>query len=112
MIDGPSKVPGQWKGRTDTNRKAVFNSSGVLETLPSGLGEKIRNKTINKAEFTNIIDSHKTQGNLSEVKKGDYVIVRVDDVSNRTLFCTPVAKSSMSEFFYSTNKNPFFTLAE
>jgi len=111
LIDGQSKVPGQWKGRTDTNRKAVFNSSGILEKLPDGISDKIRNNTISGNEFTEMINNHKTQAsNISEVQKGDYVIVRVDDVSNRTLFCTPVAKSNMTEFFYSTKKNPFFTL--
>ena len=111
LVEGNTKYPGQLKGRTDTNRIAVFDSTAkVPEKIPYSIGEMIRNNSIKKEEFDNRIKDLKTNGEVSSIQKGDYVIVRCDDHSSRTLFCTPIAKATLSDFTYFANKRPFFVL--
>ena len=110
LVEGPARGVGQWKGRTDTNRIAVFDTKNIAEKVPVELYEKIRSKQIKKSEFDNLIDKELISEKSQSIEKGDYILVRVDNVTNKTLLCTPVAHTNMNEFFYSTQKKPFFTL--
>ena len=41
------------------------------------------------------------------INKGDYVIAKVKETTNRTLICEPLAKSNIKDFFSMSNKNPY-----
>jgi len=83
-------------GRTDTNKLCIFENEKVASEIPKYLRERAINETT-------AINS-----NLTELKKGEYAVVRVDDCSNNTLYCTGIAYAkSLKEFFEFSEGKPF-----
>jgi tRNA A37 methylthiotransferase MiaB len=88
-------------GRTDTNKLCIFNNEKVYSEIPNFIKEKFSDINLNDECI-----------NKSELKKGDYAIVRVDDCSNNTLFCSGVAYvKSMKQFFEISEGKPFIELS-
>lgn len=92
LIDGPGKKPGQLKGRTDTYRSVIFDGSNKVPVLKS----KHLFKDLQSCE------------EKTEVKKGDYVIVKINSCSSNTLFATPLCKTGFKTFFELSKDRPFF----
>ncbi|GHP03087.1 hypothetical protein PPROV_000184200 [Pycnococcus provasolii] len=68
VVEGPGRDPGQMRGRTDTNRVAVWNSSAVL------------------------LDDAGDTADASVLRPGDFVACRVLRAEMRTLFVEPLAR--------------------
>lgn len=92
LIDGPGKKPGQLKGRTDTYRPVIFDASNKIPVMTS------------KREFNDL----EACEHRAEVKKGDYVIVKIDSCTSNTLFGQPLCKTDFKTFFEISNSRPFF----
>ena len=92
LVEGPGKKPGQLKGRTDTYRQVVFEVEAGIPFLES------------KSSFGDISQNKSS----SEVTKGDYVIVKIDNCTSNTLFGKPVCKTDFRTFFELSKDRPFF----
>ncbi len=84
-------------GRTDTNKLCKFDNVKVLGDIPKNLD----------GDFCSFeFDSCK-----EEIGKGDYVIARIDDCSNNTLYATAICKvKRMSDFFIRSENHPYIFL--
>ena len=94
LVDGTGKKPQQLKGKTDTYRTVVFESSGKAKQVRS-----LRD-----------IRSPADQQTEADVNKGDYVLVRVASCSPTTLKADLVGKIEMARFFELSGGAPFFAL--
>lgn len=101
LVDSSGKKEGQLKGKTDTYRSVLFS-------LQTGRTVKIEGKESFRqaCQQTEGWESH---FETEEVKKGDYVIVKIDRVSSNSLFGTAIGKVSFNGFFEISNGNHFFT---
>lgn len=93
LVDGEGKRENQIKGKTDTYRTSIMDIKETPKKLSS------------KSDFANL-------HNLStreSVGKGDYIIGKVREVSNNTLFMDPVCKVDFKTFFELSDSKPFFT---
>ena len=89
----------------------MFNiGKGIVEKIPQKIQESIRNKVINRVQLDEEISKIRDHTNVQQVTKGDYIVVRVDNFTNKTLFCTPIAKTNISDFSYISKKSPYFNL--
>ncbi len=96
LVDGPGKKPNQLKGKTDTYRTTLFDCSAQ-----AGLIRSLRD-----------VRQPEAAADRGEVKKGDYVLVKVTDCSPTSLKGQLVGKVEMNRFFELSAGLPFFTLAE
>jgi MiaB/RimO family radical SAM methylthiotransferase len=84
-------------GRTDTNKLCVFRNDKILSQMPLDL--KYSKIDLSRSE------------NLEEMKIGDYVVVKIDDCSNNTLYATAISKvKRMSDFFIRSENQPYILL--
>ncbi len=87
-------------GRTDTNKLCIFENEKVFSAIPDFLIQRVDS---NESISENL--------NKTDLKKGDYAIVRIDDCSNNTLFCSGVAYvKTIKEFFEVSKGKPFIEL--
>jgi hypothetical protein len=113
-----------WTGRTDTNKRVVFNDVPVLDGLtrseakvlwgsPSAVHSK--NSEEPALEFDPVLHEHmishiqscRARGDLStprslpqiacSIQKGDYIIVKITKASGHTLRGVPIAKVGLIE---------------
>lgn len=102
------------KGRTDTNRSCLVDADTLV--LPK-LGESLK-ELFSKKSHEGVGDSlleeikaaklKSEAANLEGIQKGDFILARVQDVTTKTLFAEPLAKSSISEFFALSRGRPCF----
>jgi tRNA A37 methylthiotransferase MiaB len=95
LVDGVSKRKNdKLMGRTDTNKICIFDN----KTIPSMNGH-----------FSNLSDIYNNTSNTRQIKNGDYIIVKVDNCSNNSLFVTPVSIITNTKKFFELSKgNPCF----
>ena len=83
----------------------VFDSNEILGKIPSNFKENLRQ---NSSSFDLIINTELYKNhNLSTINKGDYIIAKVTGNTTKTLFCSPIAKTTISEFFELSNGKPY-----
>ncbi|KAL4447151.1 hypothetical protein ABPG74_014003 [Tetrahymena malaccensis] len=106
LVEGKGKFENQIRGRTDTNKRVIFNS---LTTCSSDIPEDISHSDEQLKEFLmkQQIEQSINQGEQNKINNGDFILARVDSVSVRSLFCTPIAKCSISQFAKLSKNNPF-----
>jgi len=87
LVEGPSgeKYPGQWKGRTDTNKRVLIKQTD-LEEIDKSFGKK---------------------GEKKEIKRGDYVLTYIEKTTRKSLFGKAVGKMSLREFAGMSGKKAF-----
>lgn len=73
----------------------------VSKKVLSGVGDSL-------AEAIKATQQSTDLANLQKIQKGDFVLVRVKDVSSKTLFAEPLAKSSITEFSTLSRGRPCF----
>lgn len=90
LVEKPSgnKYPGQFKGRTDTNKRVLI----MQEEIP------VLNKDFNQVE-----------GKKKTIGEGDFVLTEIESTSTRSLFGKPIGKMSIMDFAEISKKKPFIS---
>lgn len=91
LVDGNGKKEKQLKGKTDTYRTVVFDGGAKTKAVAS------------KADFMDLENVRKYE----EIRKGDYVMVRIDSCTSTSLMGSVVCKLGMNTFFEISSGNPF-----
>lgn len=79
LVEGPSRRDEKkWMGKTDTFKKAFFDKS----QLPIW-------KSLNQSD----------NGEMKEIQKGDYVVVKVNEAYSKSLICEPLAIMSLQSYY-------------
>jgi MiaB/RimO family radical SAM methylthiotransferase len=86
LVEGLSTKKGGNKliGRTDTNKICVFDNIAIRTSFIEGCSSQ------------------------EVIKSGEYIVVKVNDCSNNTLFTTPMCKITPIKFFELSKGNPYF----
>jgi tRNA A37 methylthiotransferase MiaB len=95
LVEGiDKKTKSKWVGRTDTNKICIF--------------EDVKIPFVSNLNLHHLNPIHQTEKeSIHEIRKADYVIVKIIDVSNNSLFGIPLVKlKSVDGFFSLSNKNP------
>ncbi len=82
LVDSKGKYENQLKGKTDTYRSVIFENDPNTKRIKT------------KNDFRNLHNIGETES----VDKGDYVIGKVKEVSNNTLFMDPICKVDFQTF--------------
>jgi tRNA-N(6)-(isopentenyl)adenosine-37 thiotransferase enzyme MiaB len=103
LLETKGKVGNQLKGRTDTNKMCVIENTTKIPALESIDPFKI-------AREGQVLDLSNDEKATETLQKGDYVLVKVNKASIKTLFCTPIAKvNDVNRFFEISNNKPYLT---
>ena len=97
LVDGVGKKEGQLKGKSDTYRTVVFECPDKIS--------KIRNVS----EYQEVTRGERERSREEEVKKGDYVIVKIDRSTSNTLFGKPICKTDFKTFFELSKGKAYYT---
>jgi tRNA A37 methylthiotransferase MiaB len=99
LVDGVGKKPGQLKGKTDTYRTVIFETS-----------ENEQYKTITGSQSTSSgLIIPKFDESRSKISTGDHVLVEITGCTSGTLFGKPLSKSTFNGFFHLSNNMPFIS---
>jgi tRNA A37 methylthiotransferase MiaB len=80
----------QLTGRTDSNKRCVFDAVPVADGLErAAFGLENRQTASGQAL--------RTDGGVP-LRRGDYAVVRVDEANMRTLFATPLARTTLADW--------------
>jgi len=115
LVEGKGKKANQLFGKTDTNKNVVFFNNEVSNGLTEFL-QQDSNENFIENNIKNIFDSPEKYRDFYETNEkesiglGEYVIVKINDVSHNTLYGTPVCKTGFKDFFRISKNEPFFRL--
>ena len=115
LVEGNGKKQNQLFGKTDTNKNVVFFNNEVSTSLTEFLKQD-SNKNFIENNFQSLFTEPEKYKDFYETSKkeninlGEYVIVKVNDVSHNTLYGTPVCKTEFKDFFRISKNEPFFRL--